>query len=142
MSLRKRTHTAVLGTTPIHLGPALSFRVLVVDDQKDLADTLAAILSSNGYTAKAVYSGIDAVSAARTMRPHLLLTDMMMPGLNGIETAIRIRRFLRKCKVLLVSGHAKSAELWQTTRRDGFQFDLLMKPVAPEEMLTKLKSYR
>ncbi len=120
----------------------MNFRVLVVDDQKDLADSLAAILCANGYTAKAVYSGNDAVKEARQMLPHLLVADVMMPGLNGIETAIRIRQFLHKCKVLLISGHAKSAELWQSSRRNGFQFDLLMKPVAPEEILARLKLYR
>ncbi len=120
----------------------MTFRVLVVDDQKDLADTLAATLSANGYTTKAVYSGTDAVKEARHMVPHLLVADVMMPGLNGIETAIRIRQFLHKCKVLLISGHARSAELWQSSRRNGFQFDLLTKPVAPETILAKLKLYQ
>lgn len=138
----KKPTTLVYLAHPRQLEAALDFRVLVVDDQKDLADTLAAMLSANGCTAKAVYSGADAVTAARTMRPHLLLTDIAMPGLNGLDTAIRIRRFLPTCKVLLISGNAKSVELWQSTRRKGFHFDLLMKPVAPEEMLAKLNSYR
>ncbi len=120
----------------------MNFRVLVVDDQKDLADSLAAILCANGYAAKAVYSGDDAVKEARQMLPHLLVADVMMPGLNGIETAIRVRQFLHKCKVLLISGHVNSAGMWQSARRRGFQFDMLVKPVEPEAILSKLKAYQ
>lgn len=123
-------------------GEGLSLKVLVVDDQKDLADSLAMILSTNGYNAVAAYSGVDAVKQARTMRPHLLLADVIMPDLNGVETAMRIRRFLPRCKVLLISGNLRSSRLWESARRRGFDFDFLMKPVAPEELLARLKTYK
>ena len=117
-------------------------KVLVVDDQKDVADSLASILTLNGYAASAVYNGTEAVKLARMMRPHLLLADVLMPDLDGVETAKRIRRFLPRCKVLLISGSLKSSQMWENARRHGFDFDFVMKPVAPEELLNKLQSYR
>lgn len=120
----------------------MKLKVLVVDDQKDIADSLASILTLNGYSASAVYTGTEAVKLARTLRPHLLLADVLMPDMDGVETAKRIRRFLPRCKVLLISGSMKSSQMWESARRHGFDFDFVMKPVAPEELLNKLQAYR
>ena len=69
-------------------------RVLVVDDEQVIADTLAKILDLNGYDASAVYTGTAAVESARTLRPDLIISDVIMPDMNGIEAAISIRGFL------------------------------------------------
>ncbi|HSY13014.1 MAG TPA: response regulator, partial [Verrucomicrobiae bacterium] len=69
-------------------------RVLVVDDEQVIADTLAKILDLNGYDASAVYTGTAAVESARSLKPDLVISDVIMPDMNGIEAAISIRGFL------------------------------------------------
>src|ERR671937_435609 len=79
-------------------------RVLVVDDEHVIADTLAIILNQSGFDASAVYSGTEAVQRARSTTPDLVITDVFMPDLNGIQAAIQIRSFLPSCKILLCYG--------------------------------------
>jgi DNA-binding response OmpR family regulator len=109
--------------------------VLVVDDESVIADTLAAILNGNGYEAIAAYDGEAAVEAALIHLPALLVTDVMLPGMNGIELAVTIRRIFPECKVLLFSGHAATSDLMMTSTIGGNQFELLTKPLHPTELI-------
>jgi len=115
-------------------------RVLVVDDEQVIADTLAKILDLNGYDAAAVYTGTAAVESARALQPDLVICDVIMPDMNGIEAAIRIRTFLPACKILLFSGQAATADLLENARVQGHEFEILAKPVHPADLLAKLKS--
>ncbi len=115
-------------------------RVLVVDDEQVIADTLAKILDLNGYDASAVYTGTSAVESARTLQPDLVISDVIMPDMNGIEAAISIRGFLPACKILLFSGQAATADLLENARAQGHEFEILAKPVHPSDLLAKLKS--
>ncbi len=115
-------------------------RVLVVDDEQVIADTLAKILDLNGYDASAVYTGTAAVESARTLRPDLIISDVIMPDMNGIEAAINIRSFLPNCKILLFSGQAATADLLENARSQGHEFEILAKPVHPADLLARLKS--
>ncbi len=114
-------------------------RVLVVDDEHVIADTLAKILDINGFEASAVYTGTAAVEAARTLEPDLIISDVIMPDMNGIQAAINIRAFLPACKILLFSGQAATADLLESARADGHEFEILAKPVHPSDLLAKLK---
>jgi CheY-like chemotaxis protein len=114
-------------------------RVLVVDDEQVIADTLARILDLNGYEASAVYSGTAAVESARSMQPDLVISDVIMQDMNGIEAAIHIRAFLPSCKILLFSGQAATADLLENARAQGHEFEILAKPVHPADLLAKLK---
>jgi CheY-like chemotaxis protein len=114
-------------------------RVLVVDDEQVIADTLAKILDINGYEASAVYSGTAAVETARTLQPDLVISDVIMQDMNGIEAAIHIRGFLPGCKILLFSGQAATADLLENARAQGHEFEILAKPVHPSDLLAKLK---
>ncbi len=114
-------------------------RVLVVDDEQVIADTLAKILDLNGYEASAVYTGTAAVESARALRPDLVISDVIMPDMNGIEAAISIRGFLPSCKILLFSGQAATADLLENARAQGHEFEILAKPVHPADLLAKLK---
>ena len=115
-------------------------RVLVVDDEQVIADTLAKILDLNGYDASAVYTGTAAVESARSLQPDLVISDVIMPDMNGIEAAISIRGFLPTCKILLFSGQAATADLLENARAQGHEFEILAKPVHPADLLAKLKS--
>ncbi len=114
-------------------------KVLVVDDEQVIADTLAKILELNGYDASAVYTGTAAVESARALRPDLIISDVIMPDMDGIEAAINIRGFLPNCKILLFSGQAATADLLENARSRGHEFEILGKPVHPSDLLTKLR---
>ncbi len=114
-------------------------KVLVVDDERVIADTLAIILNQHGYDASAVYTGNAAVERARSLSPDLIISDVIMPDINGIEAAIRIRKFLPSCKILLFSGQAATADLLETARMQGHEFEILAKPVHPQDLLAKLR---
>ncbi len=114
-------------------------RVLVVDDERVIADTLAIILNQHGYEAIAVYTGTAAVEQARTVHPDLVISDVIMPDMNGIEAAINIRKFLPTCKILLFSGQAATADLLESARAQGHEFEILAKPVHPQDLLSKLR---
>jgi CheY-like chemotaxis protein len=115
-------------------------KVLVVDDEKVIADTLAIILNQNGYEASAVYSGKSAVERAKEVVPDLVISDVIMQDMNGIEAAIAIRSVLPNTKILLFSGQAATADLLESARAQGHEFEILAKPVHPQDLLAKIKA--
>ena len=114
-------------------------RVLVADDEQVIANTLAIILNQAGFEARAVYSGEKAIDALDDFRPDMLITDVIMTGMTGIEAAIAIRAKLPSCKILLFSGQAATADLLEKARQDGYEFEILAKPVHPTDLLAKLR---
>jgi CheY-like chemotaxis protein len=115
-------------------------KVLVVDDERVIADTLAMILNQSGFDARAVYSGEKAVDMASTFTPDMLITDVIMADLNGIDAAITIRSILPQIKILLFSGQAATADLLEKARAKGYEFEILAKPVHPQDLLSRLKA--
>ena len=115
-------------------------KVLVVDDERVIADTLAMILNQSGFDARAVYSGEKAVDLASTFTPDMLITDVIMADLNGIDAAIMIRSILPKIKILLFSGQAATADLLEKARAKGYEFEILAKPVHPQDLLSRLQA--
>jgi len=78
--------------------------VLVVDDEPEFVDLVIRSLQISGYETATAYSGPDAVSSCHSFNPHLILLDVMMPEMNGIETLRKIREFDRGVKVVMISG--------------------------------------
>ncbi len=113
-------------------------RVLVVDNERMIADTLVLILRQNGYDARVAYSGEEAVQHALTLRPHVVLSDIIMGELNGLDAAILIAEAVPKCKILLFSGQPASADLLLQARNNGHSFDVLAKPVHPTVVLEQI----
>ena len=113
-------------------------RVLIVDDEPLAADTLALILNQRGFDATAVYSGETAVEAAKVLKPNVLISDVCMLGMTGIEAAVRIWQNLPNCKVILISGQAADAELFHCAEVEGLEFELLDRPVHPTVFLDRL----
>ena len=70
----------------------------------------------------------------------MLISDVIMADLNGIDAAIRIRELLPKIKILLFSGQAATADLLEKARAQGYEFEILAKPVHPQDLLTKLRA--
>lgn len=115
-------------------------KVLIADDEHLIADTLKVILNQNGFAATTVYNGQAAIDVAQVWQPDIFLSDVVMPGLNGIEAAIRICEILPECQVLLFSGQAATTDLLREAGRQGYRFEILHKPIAPIELLAHLWS--
>lgn len=114
-------------------------KVLVADDERVIADTLAMILNQSGFDARAVYSGEKALELASTFVPDMLISDVIMAGLNGIDAAIKVRSLLPNIKILLFSGQAATADLLEKARERGYEFEILAKPVHPQDLLNRLR---
>ncbi len=114
-------------------------RVLVADDEQVIANTLAIILNQAGFEARAVFSGEKAVEALDSFQPDMLISDVIMTGMTGIEAAIITRTRMPKCKILLFSGQAATADLLEKARTQGHEFEILAKPVHPTDLLAKLR---
>ena len=115
-------------------------RVIVADDERIIADSLALILNRAGFEARAVYSGEAAVEVLGSFRPDLLISDVVMTGMTGVEAAMAVRTLRPDCKVLLFSGQAATADLLCEARALGYEFEIIAKPVHPTELLAKLRT--
>jgi len=115
-------------------------RVLVADDEQVIANTLAIILNQAGFEARAVYSGEKALEMLDGFQPNMLISDVIMTGMTGIEAAIKTREKLPTCKILLFSGQAATADLLERARSQGHEFEILAKPVHPTDLLAKLRA--
>jgi DNA-binding response OmpR family regulator len=115
-------------------------RVLIVDDEYIIASTLGLILQREGFDATSFTMPLEALRAAGSDAPDLLITDVVMPILSGIELAIQVRECCPDCKILLFSGQAGTSELIRLALSNGHSFELLSKPVHPAELLKKIQS--
>jgi CheY-like chemotaxis protein len=115
-------------------------RVLVIDDEMLIADTIVQILNKSGFQAKAAYNGKDAIEYAKTYRPATILSDVLMPQLDGVETAIAIRKQLPDIRIVLFSGQSATVEILERARALGYDFELLPKPIHPTELLRHLRA--
>src|ERR1700678_976466 len=118
---------------------AVKPRVLVADDEQAIANTLAIILNQAGFEARAVFSGEKAVESIESFQPDMLISDVIMTGMTGIEAAIITRSRLPNCKILLFSGQAATADLLEKARMEGHELETLAKPVPPTDLLAKLR---
>ncbi len=124
---------------PIRATEKPSARVLVVDDERLVADTLALILKQHGFDVRAVYSGAEAIDMAKQFRPDLLLIDVLMPEMDGIELAMRVRQLNLGAEVLLFSGYSGTTDLLDSARERGYDFEIVAKPISPPELLAKIE---
>ena len=115
-------------------------KVFIVDDERVICRTLAAILCQNGFDATAYSNPMEALWAVEASQPQLVITDVSMPELNGIELGIRIKAKLPTCKILLFSGQAATSGLLAEARLRGHDFDCLSKPMHPRDLLIAIKS--
>ena len=115
-------------------------RVFVVDDEPTIRQTLAAILNSAGYEAIPFPDGAMAMSAAAVRSPDILITDVNMPDMSGVELAIQFVNLYPECKVLLFSASATILDLLTSARLRGYDFELLAKPLHPVKLLEKLQA--
>ncbi len=140
---------ALAGTPPPPFGDQLKvpnfrtgdgrLRVLVVDDECLIADTLCVILNENGFEAVAAHSGPEALAAARNLRPDVVLSDVLMPRMSGVELGVQLRKDFPGIKIILFSGQTATSRLILRAEEEGHHFELFPKPIHPDELMTRLR---
>lgn len=112
-------------------------RILVVDDERTIADTLAMILETRGYEVTVAYDAETALQKYDQVRPSLVLSDVVMPGMNGVDMAM-VMRERAGCPILLLSGQAETCDLLARARAAGHEFELLNKPIHPTDLIERI----
>jgi CheY-like chemotaxis protein len=114
-------------------------RILVVDDERIIADTMSEILEGAGFQTATAYDGWNALQVAGVLQPDYLLSDVLMPRMNGVDLAIAIRKMYPATRILLFSGQAGITEILRAAQNQGFQFELIAKPIHPLSLVARLK---
>jgi len=112
----------------------------VVDEEQLVADSLVQILNMFGFNACSLYSGSDAVEQAMRKPYDVLISEVVLKGMSGIDAAIEIRTILPNCKVLLVSGNNRTDDMLKDAISQGHDFEILAKPVHPTVIIDWLKA--
>jgi len=115
-------------------------KILVIDDEAVIADTVSEILKDEGFDAISLAGGEAAIELAKTIQPDIVISDVIMPGMNGIEIAIRIRALVPHCKIVLFSGQAATVDLLDEAHKQGHDFQIIAKPIKPEVLLSVIQN--
>ncbi len=115
-------------------------RIFVVDDQPSIASTLADILRLSGFDAVWFTNPHEALAAAKSDRPNLVIADIEMPRLSGIELAIELKEMHLDCDVLLMTGHPGYLDLLDRAEELGHHFRVLEKPIIIQKLITEIQS--
>ncbi len=123
-----------------HKNKSKSKQIVVIDDEANIADSLAEILNGCGYEAHAFYDARAAIDFVGRECPAIVIADIVMPKLNGVDAAIIIRQLCPLTRILLFSGQAGTVDILKEARAKGHDFELLPKPIHPAQLLKKLSS--
>jgi two-component system nitrogen regulation response regulator NtrX len=116
----------------------MSNRVLVVDDEGGIRDAVRQVLEYEGWEVRSAASGGEGITISREFRPHVVLLDVKMAGLDGLETLSRLREHEPAATVVMISGHGTIATAVQATQRGAFDF--LEKPLDADRLLVTLRN--
>jgi DNA-binding response OmpR family regulator len=114
--------------------------VLVINKEPAIAETVLDMLNKNGFAAIAAYDAQDALETALLIPPELVITEVALPGLSGIEVAAALKKELPDCKILLLAGQAEKAEVHGTVKAAGLEVEVVEKPAHPTELLAQVFS--
>ena len=112
-------------------------RVLVVDDERSLAKLVASYLAREGYRVDCAFDGPGALAAARQRPPDVVVLDVMLPGLDGIEVCRQLRRFT-DCYIIMLT--ARTEETDKVVGLGVGADDYLTKPFSPRELVARIKA--
>jgi DNA-binding response OmpR family regulator len=102
--------------------------------------TAAAILEMHGYKTHTASDGEQALQLALEIHPDLVLSDVVMPNMNGVQLAIALTEVLPQTRILLFSGNTATADILEGARTQGYEFKILAKPVPMDELLTEVRN--
>jgi CheY-like chemotaxis protein len=100
---------------------------------------LAEILEMSGFQVATAYDGREALETVARFHPDYLLSDVLMPRMNGVELAIAVQKMFPSARILLFSGQAGISEILLEGQKQGFDFELIAKPVHPLKLIERLK---
>jgi CheY-like chemotaxis protein len=112
--------------------------VFVIDDEVIIAQTLAMILEHNGFSARFFTDPLEALANVQIDHPDLLISDVVMPQLSGIDLAIEVKKRCSDCKIVLFSGQAYSHDLLREPSVQAHHFTVLSKPIHPTDLLREI----
>jgi DNA-binding response OmpR family regulator len=114
--------------------------VLIADDEPIIGATLVEILQEEGYDALCVSDGESAWFWTKFARPDIIVADIVMPRLNGIELGKKVTKEFPETTIILFSGHPGSRNILEKAIADGWKFDVLAKPIRPDVLLDRMKA--
>jgi len=111
-------------------------RILVVDDDRLVADTLALIFVKSGFEARTAYSADQALESARAFHPNLLLCDVTMPGRDGLALVCDVTRELPSCRIIVLTGfYSNLKNVREQSSKLARPVGILTKPCQPADLL-------
>ena len=117
-----------------------SIKVLVVDDDPDIVEILKYNLKNSGYSVKSAGNGVEAVKKAKKFIPDIILMDVMMPELSGIESCDEIKNIDQLSQAIIIFLSARSEDYTQISAYDAGADDYISKPVKPKILLKKISN--
>lgn len=117
-----------------------AFVILIVDDEEDILDFVGYNLRKEGYTVHTATNGRDAIKTALNINPHLILLDVMMPEMDGVETCRELKRTKALDETIIVFFTARSEDFTQILSLDAGGDDYITKPIKPALLVSKVNS--
>jgi DNA-binding response OmpR family regulator len=117
--------------------PLNKTHIFIVDEEV-VSMTVAAILSRHDFVATAFTESVDALNAVRANPPDLLIAELGMSPLSGMDVPMLLQKAKPECKLLLFSGSLNSEESLKAARDSGLEFETIPKPVNPKQLLKKV----
>jgi two-component system, OmpR family, alkaline phosphatase synthesis response regulator PhoP len=116
------------------------YKILLVDDEKDILEFLGYNLKKEGYLVSTARNGKDAIAVARQEKPHLIILDVMMPKMDGIETCTEIKEIPELSNTIVVFLTARGEDYSQIAGFDAGADDYITKPVKPKVLISRIKA--
>jgi two-component system alkaline phosphatase synthesis response regulator PhoP len=116
------------------------YKVLVVDDEPDIQELLQYNLEKEGYLVETAGDGKEAVETARKFLPHLILMDIMMPRMDGIEACRQVRQISKLKDVFIIFLTSRSEEYSEIAAFDGGANDYITKPIKPRALMSRVSA--
>ena len=117
-----------------------STKILIVDDDPDIREILTYNLSNEGYNVKSAINGVEALKKAKKFIPDIILLDVMMPEMDGIEACSQLREIESLSKSMIIFLSARGEDFTQIAAFDAGADDYINKPVKPKILLKKISS--
>ena len=115
-------------------------KILLVDDEPDILEIVGYNLSSEGYQVSTAANGIEAVAKAKKVKPHLIIMDVMMPEMDGIEACETIRKDSNLANTIITFLTARGEDYSQVAGFDAGADDYITKPIKPKVLVSKVKA--
>ncbi|MFZ9503338.1 MAG: response regulator transcription factor [Cyclobacteriaceae bacterium] len=120
--------------------PKPEFRILAVDDDESIIELLRYNLEKSGYEVKTAVDGLEAIEVAKKFRPHLVLLDIMMPRMDGVEACRQLRTLPELTGTFMVFLTARSEEYSEVAAFDVGADDYITKPIKPRALISRIQA--